>query len=525
MTMQPLYVFDAEVSTFPGADPFPLVREHVGVWLSGPAGDGPAVEELTAPGGPRPLHGGRTVEWAVEGPPDATAVRVTVTQPLDGDVGRFVTRITVSSVAGRVGLRVVMGREVDGGWIAPVQDPMLRRPGLLRTVAADEALRLHVLGQRVTGRYERIRETAQTAVLAESLAGRTRLPILLMHPREDAAWTAARQAAGELIGLAQVVTLNYGTSRELCRLLPEAAVPDGGARLVWPLPALSHPAYARAEITEPATRFRWMRTLGELAVVARGSDRGWEAARRAARGTAARRAAERLAAARATGDVTRQLDVYEERVARLEADVAFWEGEAQALTTRLEAAGDADAARREAEYWRDLYVREVKRDDPKAGEPADPWEEVPGLDPADPAATYRALEEAADHRIVFTAGAERSWRSSGYPHPDEMTQQLITLAKAAVDLYDQPNGRPEKMPRITHWFKEQHGLTVATSDLTIKKDRKLRYFSYDGDDRRDGLPHVKVRDATSHNEVGRIHFAFDHDRRRLIVDHVGVKKY
>ncbi|MCZ4605444.1 hypothetical protein O3S80_17145 [Streptomyces sp. Lzd4kr] len=38
----------------------------------------------------------------------------------------------------------------------------------------------------------------------------------------------------------------------------------------------------------------------------------------------------------------------------------------------------------------------------------------------------------------------------------------------------------------------------------------------------DGLPHIKVRDAVSPNEVGRIYFALDSEEKRFIVNHVGL---
>lgn len=37
--------------------------------------------------------------------------------------------------------------------------------------------------------------------------------------------------------------------------------------------------------------------------------------------------------------------------------------------------------------------------------------------------------------------------------------------------------------------------------------------------------HVKVRDGVKPNEVGRIQFDFDHEGRRLIVNHVALKLY
>ena len=62
---------------------------------------------------------------------------------------------------------------------------------------------------------------------------------------------------------------------------------------------------------------------------------------------------------------------------------------------------------------------------------------------------------------------------------------------------------------------------VPTSRTPSRTSTHKRYFGFDGK-RRDGLPHIKVRDAASPNEVGRIYFAFDPARKRLIVNHVGL---
>ncbi|MFE7935741.1 hypothetical protein ACFU6S_44905, partial [Streptomyces sp. NPDC057456] len=95
---------------------------------------------------------------------------------------------------------------------------------------------------------------------------------------------------------------------------------------------------------------------------------------------------------------------------------------------------------------------------------------------------------------------------------------LITLAQAAIDLYTTGSG---KMPRMVQWFYDNHGLRFANSDEKLSKSKALRYFEFD-DKRRDGLPHIKVRDAVSPNEAGRIYFAFDSELKRLIVNHVGL---
>ncbi|MEV7947439.1 PspA/IM30 family protein [Streptomyces rubiginosohelvolus] len=528
--MQPLYAVDFDVSSTRGAsfDVLGQLREHLASWLNSVPSGGPTAADLVVTGeallaAKPPGREQRQVHWWVEAGDVAQALRVRLSHPIDSGA-RFVTQVTLAKVSDQVSLRVMMGQEIPSGWLAPIQDPSLYRPNVLGRVCGDEALSLRTLSQVVTGRFEPIRQSEEVSVLAESLAAPTRLPALVIQPRDESAWQLARRASSQLAGLAQVVTLNYATSRALSRELPELQVPDGGALLVWPDLRLSHPRYSRPEIAVEGMVEHWMRTLAELSVLARGSDRGWDAARQSARATAARRAVAQVEEARRLGDAAAERAALEQRVRELEESVTDWEGlaisEAARADEHVAKAADAAKFEEDATRWRKLYEQErVSIGAPSA--PADPWASIPDLQKGVSAPTYRALEAASEGRIVFTPNGERSWKSDQYRFHEEMTEQLILLAKAAADLYEQPQ---PSMPRLDEWFSTQHGLRVATSDLTIKKDPKMRWASYGGK-QHDTLPHVKVRDGVSHSDCGRIHFALDPENRRFIVDHVGVKKY
>lgn len=83
---------------------------------------------------------------------------------------------------------------------------------------------------------------------------------------------------------------------------------------------------------------------------------------------------------------------------------------------------------------------------------------------------------------------------------------------------------------MDEWFRIEHDLTVAMSDKTItqfrkKKMRWLNSFEHDGASNLNGTPHVKVRDAVAPNECGRIHFALEGDKKRIVVHWVSVKTY
>ncbi len=143
---------------------------------------------------------------------------------------------------------------------------------------------------------------------------------------------------------------------------------------------------------------------------------------------------------------------------------------------------------------------------------------LPGENPSD---VFRAIEDASEGHIAFTAAAEASWRSIDYPDPADMTDKVIRLARAAEQLYSGPS---DGMGHLGSWFKTNFGLNVAMKDQTIGQDRKLRAFRFE-DEVYSQEPHVKVRDAVKPNEVGRIYFDLDKARGRIVVNHVGLKLY
>lgn len=538
--VQILYVAEFDVSARPGTpgsiSPFDALLTHTARWLSRDTSPGITVQDLSVAGacelgaetslGPVPLV--RQVTWAVEGTESVRALRLDVTQPLAQEAASFVTRVTVAKAEDRATLRVALGREITSGWLSPARIDALHRPLLIANVCRDQGLAVRVLGQRVDSQYVRIRDHAGVQVLCEALELRTRLPVLLIHAFDDLGWAVARKAATGLLGLASVATINYAASRALTARYPDLQVPDGGALLVWPDPEAVHLRTDHAGLSrlgDEGMRAWWMNALAELSVVARGPDTGWSAARQAAQREATRAAEARIAAAREHGDLRKHTDVLEERLVELGVEARFWEEQALQLSEEAEElrsrAEGSDHAARERDYWKQQFyaLQDARAQDSTA--PADLWAQVPELQPSDAVETFGALESIADSRIVFTDAARRSWSTSAYPYPREMTDQLIALARAAVDLYT--GDLQDAMPRLQEWFKTGYALNFAPSDHNLKNNRRLRYFVFDGT-RMDALPHIKVRDAVSPNEVGRIYFAFDTQGRRLVVNHVGLKR-
>lgn len=213
---------------------------------------------------------------------------------------------------------------------------------------------------------------------------------------------------------------------------------------------------------------------------------------------------------------TELLDIGEEAM----RDVDSMSAELAARTAELEKAVF------EVKTWRELYEGEVSGNGTVVS--VDPWSEIPMLVPhRHPEATFTAITDAAADHIVFTERACKSWENIDYPDPSDMTEQLVRLARAAVALY---SAEEQQMPRLDDWFKSEFNLTVALTDQTISKWKRkdmrwLNSFDFEGAKNLDATPHVKVKDAVKLNECGRIHFALEPQKRRVVVQHVGVKTY
>ncbi|WP_101395215.1 hypothetical protein [Phycicoccus duodecadis] len=373
-----------------------------------------------------------------------------------------------------------------------------------------------------------MRDLEEVNDLVLTLRSPGRLPVLLVHMRSLASRDAAYIASRKLIGLTHVVTLNHASREALTRAVPGLVVPFGGARLVWSeldVPGPSVPSTQIESSDREVLRDALMPRLAPVSALARGIDNGWRQARKAAQGSARRDADERLRLAQEAADIAGQRDALEMKVDLLEAEVEQTNALAEAFATEVTELQDRSRSvedlQLQLDYWKGQYLGQYEGESETEGE-VDLWEKIPDLVAGgDPTDTFLALTDASESRIVFTEAAERSWKKISYPHPDDMTEALTSLAQAAHELY---GGEPVKMGYVDEWFKTAFGLNVSTADDTIEKSKALRYFDYEGQ-RRDQTPHVKVADAVKPNEVGRIHFAFDKAGGRLIVNHVALKLY
>jgi len=540
--MQLMYVVELAVE---GPDSFDRVSAHVADWLSGPrarlslsdfAGSGSReLSPAQTPDGSFPRHG----DWEMLESGSNRALKLVVSQAVGTDL-ELSTRVSITDVDGVVRFRVGIGRETTSQRLVPVGATEIFQPGVLRSLDQDEALTLRAGGQLVSGRYLPAKTAAEAGAVADVLASEDRLPIALIHVRSTDTWELARELSRKLLGLVRTVTLNFDTARAIADAHPELRVPFGGLAIAWPglgATPLTLSAERLHELGVEQVRRILAQRLGALAALGNGEDRAWRRVRSLAENARLLKLAEDASRAREGGDTAGEISALKQQVEALEAARAEFEaiGEealqqadrSARLARQLES--ELNQAREEAVMWQSSYADLSAGKAVETPVPQNAWAAIPVLVPrSDPGATFLAITDAASERIVFTDRARKSWSDIDYPEPEDMTEKLIFLARAAVALYD---GEEKSIPLLDDWLKENFGLTVALTDQTISKWKRkemrwLNEFEFE-DETLNATPHVKVRDAVKFNECGRIHFALEGKgkKRRMVVQHVGVKTY
>jgi hypothetical protein len=138
---------------------------------------------------------------------------------------------------------------------------------------------------------------------------------------------------------------------------------------------------------------------------------------------------------------------------------------------------------------------------------------------AEPVASWARVKarlvELESEAFVVRASALDCCKRNKYLHANRMLKYLEVLAGAAEE-FRVIGGTA---CRFEDWIRETFGLDVALFD----DNQPGETFEMDGVSYND-LPHVKVDDAKPLNECGRIHFAIDGSKRRLIVTYFGIHR-
>lgn len=522
--MELLYVVEVDVHPSEGSDLTPTdvrdrVKRHLAEWLSfehTPTLDAESFQTdrtITLVSEHDDRNDSR-VSWYTEGTPDVVALVVTVRTEISRS-GRadFICAVTVFTDGDRTAVRIELGRESLDGVLAPAGIDFFRRPYLLILLLRDRELQYWSGPSRVDGRFNWVNpQHADFVWEALSAEGRL-LPILLVDGSEDAGEQLARKSAGELVGLAPVLAVDARSQRLLADRLDQvdASIPRGGARLVWPELSLRHPAFAADQVAFAPGRL--FRMLSSVSVTVRGVNqllRRAEGARRIAR--SAQIAAD-LANAKSHGNNSKEIEAQTRVIEELQDEISqydSWFKQVEEERDRYK----AQAA--QAAYWK----QEAERARQSSGVRMADWAEAPELHPIDLGDLASYLEKQGQGAIVFTRNAHQSWKRDGYPHVDLMRGALIALTKAAIE-YRRLGCQLGMVP--DDWFKHEWELNLASTDQYMTKQR-LDSFDFDGKTH-SRLPHLKLGDNTSPNEVGRVYFAMDAEGERFIVDHVGLKLY
>ncbi|WP_155288551.1 hypothetical protein [Rhodococcoides fascians] len=462
-------------------------------------------------------RGGRAdarVTWALEGTTDLNALVVTV-RTLITHNGRadFICTVTVGSEEGKISVRLELARESLDGVLAPAGINFFRRPHLLALLLRDPALQCWAGPSRVDGRFNWINpkhtEFVWDAITAE---GRL-LPFLLVDGSGEGGEILARRAANELGGLAPVLAVDARSQRILDEKLNEvdASIPSGGARLIWPDLSLRHPAFS-ADQAGLATNLL-LRMLSSVSITIRGRNRFLQRAVSAHRSARNRQMALEIAEAKAQGNSSVELST----LTRLNNELKTENDELATWFSQVEEERDrykAQAA--QMVFWR----QEAERARQASGLRVPAWADAPELSSHDLTELAHFLEAQSQGAILFTRTALQAWKRAEYPHIDSMRESLIVLTKAAME-YRRLEGRIGMVP--DDWFKLEWDLTLASTDKYMSKNG-LDKFKFE-DNTYSRLPHLKLGDHTSPNEVGRVYFSMDSEGERFIVDHVGLKLY
>lgn len=524
--MQVLYVvgFDVAVAKRApeGTSPARVALELLSQWLGGPGESAVEAEDLLRNGDLElPLaHGSqrRSAAWEHVGGDSSWATRVE-RRDVAADGSEFVSRVTVGDGPAGTTVRVSMARESLAAGLTPAPLPTMHQPIIVGALSQDERLQVKVDGQVQEGRYIQVRTLDEVDLLAQALSNVRRLPILLLHTRTLEALAGAQRAASRLVGLAQVVTLDYRASRTLNDRLPELEVPYAGGLLVWAdmaVPPATIDAAQANHANPDVLRAALMARIAPLSVLTRGVDEAYRRARLEVQARQTNEAAQRTAEAEVSGDAEAALAALRNELDVTRSELAWvYDENSKAEDLARAYASEVLLLRAKVEQ---LTLAQVYR--PSDVAEAETFENAPELVVADAAsleALVQHLERVSKGRILFTTNVSASWRkASRYGTPEMMRECLLKLARVAHEVV---GGLAQPRGHFDTWVRENYDLKISMQDDDMPK--KFRKFTWEGTTF-DRTPHVKVNDGVPPDQCGRIYFAIDKTSGRYLVDSVGL---
>lgn len=508
-----------------------------------------------------------TVEWwaALEGQARALELRLRHPDTQDETL-QWLATITISDIEGttRATVRLERGASVHvlRPWQLDLAAPLvvleLMRPPLLAYAGSLE----------LTPGTRMLQSDDVGGFIGDVLRADGRaLPVLIVSCSVSP--SVAQSLAKALAGLVQVVRLtNEDAEDALRRALRKSGyvVPRGGLRLYWPGFGLTgqprrHPYWTAAQIREggdsgqavikhlvdllapistgrvPAdpgvlrARREWLRTSIR-------EQRSHQEAQRARARRERQKAAKAIALAHTHQDASEEVDRLKDQLAEIkgqftateeERDTALAQAEeaaANELKVIEESLGIKDQAAVQGKHVAQLEAENdalrksfktiATHQAEAALETGDTIDTVPNKVASwgEVAEWLPALEgpgfSLTDQALESADGKGR------YPHPSAIWKALRGLERVGR-IYNELGS--DLGMRFDEFALQEGGIDVALQDSSYEEEC---FFEFEGDEHK-RLPHVKVDDAKSPNEVGRIYFALDPDHKRLIVDWFGTK--
>jgi hypothetical protein len=502
--MQDLYATTFQVAGEDLGSLYRAIGSEVVQW--GWRGAGPAPDLKQEPAGDRDAPNGYGLAWNEFGTTDGDdrALEAVLRHPDPLVTTReWRSVVDVCLRRARLSVTVRVGRTAIELQMTPASIE-LRRPGLVPQLL--NTFPCSAGGIDLTARPVRLHVSGVEDFVSDLLRSEKRaLPAVLIGPGVDEPVVDATKVADQLAGLAHVAVLpgHLAWTRFREAVGDAYRVPFAGVRLYWPGfgnqgDKLRHRYWTQAalEADQSPIQSVLFKILSRVSVHAVPLDPLTSELRR-------EMADERLRQLQAEGRSDAELlEHYAEENDRLIERL-------QELETLTADQGAELAAHRQ--NWAALATTLPESLEPEDDELA----EEAAFEP-------KTWSEFADHlpvletnAFVVTARAQEDCRLCAYPDPARMWSHLERLAEAADEWASQ--GCSVGMT-LEDWLIQNYGLDIALHDKSLGPRAS---FTFDGT-AYSREPHIKIDDAKSPNECGRIYFAVVSSEARFIVDHVGL---
>jgi len=554
--MRDLYATTLQLVHLGGEDPFDIAAQRAIEWAWRVKGDPPDLQE--EPNGAAGDFKGTSITWSSIKSKHARAIEIRLRHPDPKDnSASWIASVVVTEVSGstRATVRLSFGAAVH----ALVPSRISVRAPSIATALMEVPLLAYAGSMELRPQPKVLAEEAVASFVHDQLEAEGRaLPILVASSELDRPLVDA--FARGLAGLVQVVrAVDRSADLGLRDALRKSGqtVPRSGLRLFWPGfgssgQPIRNPYWTAAQL-RTGSRGRGRSVLDQLvdllgpistarvpsdpgllkarqeAMVERAAaqEKREEAIRKRARRQreAARRAKEEARSAASDDRVVH----LEERVAEVEALLNHAESERkeaeeragtaeksnlEALEEAIQFSERANLMQEENEVLRrnlqtiqrfdELEEREGAEEDP-VPEELETWDEI---------ATH--LDDLEGPGFCLTDQAKGcAGAKNRYPHPGAIWKSLRSLERVGRAFNEMG---ADLGVRFDQFASQREGVTVALKDTSYENC----WFEYEGE-WYERLPHVKIDDAKSPNEVGRIYFALDSDGKRIIVDWFGTK--